>query len=168
MEKRHITWSIIDSLVNIIARDILSKDINIYNIYGIPRGGLIPAVLLSHKLGIPITQELKSYSLVVDDISDSGSTLRKILDRCDNPVYNLREVYTATLYEREDTIVNPDFVGLHVKYNDWLVFPWENKMNASQDKAEYENKPHIAENSPKKFPRDLPFLKQKGERDANT
>ena len=98
MKKCSITWDTIDNLITIIAREIISESPNIYNIYGIPRGGLIPAVLLSHKLGIPVTQEVKNYSLIVDDISDSGNTLKKVIDKCNNPIYNYKEVYTATLF----------------------------------------------------------------------
>jgi len=133
MKKCSITWATIDNLINILAREILSEDPNIYSIYGIPRGGLIPAVLLSHKLGIPVTQELKSYSLIVDDISDSGNTLKKIVDKCNNPLNNLKEVYTATLFERQDTVFEPDFIGEHIKYNDWLVFPWEYQIHAAEN-----------------------------------
>ena len=133
MKKCSITWDTIDNLITIIAREVISESPNIYNIYGIPRGGLIPAVLLSHKLGIPVTQEIKNYSLIVDDISDSGNTLKKVIDKCNNPIYNYKEVYTATLFERQDTIFEPNFIGEHIKYNDWLVFPWEYQIHAAEN-----------------------------------
>ena len=133
MKKCSITWDTIDNLITIIAREIISVSPNIYNIYGIPRGGLIPAVLLSHKLGIPVTQEVKNYSLIVDDISDSGNTLKKVIDKCNNPIHNYKEVYTATLFERQGTIFEPDFIGEHIKYNDWLVFPWEYQIHAAEN-----------------------------------
>ena len=133
MKKCSITWDTIDNLITIIAREIISESPNIYNIYGIPRGGLIPAVLLSHKLGIPVTQEVKNYSLIVDDISDSGNTLKKVIGKCNNPIYSFKEVYTATLFERQGTIFEPDFIGEHIKYNDWLVFPWEYQIHAAEN-----------------------------------
>ena len=56
-------------------------------ITGVPRGGLIPAVLMSHKFNIPfigleaaktLPGDLKKQILVVDDIADSGNTLAQI------------------------------------------------------------------------------------------
>ena len=160
MKKCSITWDTIDNLITIIAREIISESPNIYNIYGIPRGGLIPAVLLSHKLGIPVTQNLKSYSLIVDDMVDSGETMKIALTEAKLSSSN-KKVYTAVLFKRDTSTFTPDFHGRELSEPSWVVYPWENKMNASQDKAEYDSKAHISKNSPKKFPRDLPFLQQK-------
>lgn len=53
---------------------------NFDSVYGIPRGGLVTAVLLSHRLNLPLKlkiEELNGKTLIVDDISDSGKTLEK-------------------------------------------------------------------------------------------
>ena len=55
VEKIFLTWDEVDELVDRIATRITNEFSNITHIYGIPRGGLIPAVMLSHKLGIPLT-----------------------------------------------------------------------------------------------------------------
>ena len=39
------------------------------SVYGIPRGGLIPAVIISHKLKLPLVQTIGRNTLVVDDMS---------------------------------------------------------------------------------------------------
>tara|TARA_B100001093_G_scaffold354314_1_gene338808 strand:- start:1372 stop:1788 length:417 start_codon:yes stop_codon:yes gene_type:complete len=133
MTKKDIDWVTIDSLIHNIAVKIDTDSPNIQYIYGIPRGGLIPAVLLSHKLGIPLTQNLKNYSLIVDDISDSGNTLKEVVERAHNPINNYTYVHTATLFERQGTIFEPDFIGEHIKYDDWLVFPWEYEIHAVEN-----------------------------------
>ena len=133
MTKKNIDWATIDSLIHNIAVKIHTDSPNIQYIYGIPRGGLIPAVLLSHKLGIPLTQKLKNYSLIVDDISDSGNTLKEIVDRANHPVNNYKYIHTATLFERQNTVFEPDYIGEHIKYNDWLVFPWEYETHAVEN-----------------------------------
>ena len=59
---------------------IYVKDLNMnllkFQVYGIPRGGLIVAVLVSHKLGIPLITSLRDMYgkkfLVVDDIVDTA------------------------------------------------------------------------------------------------
>jgi len=133
MTKKEISWATIDELVGIIARKIHTDSPNIDSIYGIPRGGLIPAVLLSHKLGLPLVQQPKSNSLVVDDISDSGNTFIDFIDTLYKPHVYFSGVKTATLFERENTAFSPDYVGLHIKYQDWLVFPWEYEIHAEEN-----------------------------------
>jgi len=135
MTKKDIDWTAIDRLINTITVKIHEESPNIQYIYGIPRGGLIPAVLLSHKLGIPLVQKLKNYSLIVDDISDSGNTLNELVERANNPIYNYKDIHTATLFERENTIFQPDYIGEHIKYNDWLVFPWEYEVHAVENSS---------------------------------
>ena len=123
----HITWTDVDRAVEEIARKIegLQKEglLKKYTgIYGIPRGGLIPAVMLSHRLNIPmcaikefIFSESLSNILVVDDIADSGKTLLPY-DKLD----------LATLFVRlHTTEVVPDYCGFEITHDKWLYFPWE-------------------------------------------
>jgi len=56
MEKFYITWEEVEELVDLLAKQIAQSGYQIEYIFGLQRGGLIPAVLLSHKLGIPMTQ----------------------------------------------------------------------------------------------------------------
>ena len=82
MEKLFLTWEDIQQDVDILCHKLQSKKFQF--ITGLPRGGLIPAVLISHKLDItyksfhlPKSIPLNEY-LLIDDIADSGETL---LDR---------------------------------------------------------------------------------------
>src|SRR3989344_1396800 len=72
---------------------------NFKSIYGVPRGGLILGVVLSHRLGLPLklkVEELDQETLVVDDIADSGRTLENL-----EKVLNFRPV-VATLFYHKD------------------------------------------------------------------
>ena len=117
------TWNDIDKFVSMIAEWITSKKIPVKRIYGIARGGLIPAVMLSHKLNLPLTSEqsfeIREDTLVVDDIEDSGNTMKSIVDwekKCKRVVLISKQNYDRT---------NCDFYPEHVSINEWARFPWE-------------------------------------------
>ena len=113
--KRIITWEEIDKLIHSLAKKIIDELPEIDSITGIARGGLIPAVLLSHKLNIPYIEVIRPNTLVVDDICDSGKTIA-----------NSVGVYTATLYTKPSAIEQPTIWGEQIiNENQWLHFPWE-------------------------------------------
>lgn len=114
MEKVKFTWNQFDIAVRGLA-NALPKDFD--QIYGIPRGGLVLAVVLSHLTGKPLTTQLGGSSLlVVDDISDSGKTLAK---------YAQLAKYTATIHYVHDSIFEPTvWVSGKLKQT-WIVYPWE-------------------------------------------
>lgn len=119
-EKVFISWSWVDHQINVIA-DKISNTNEYVAVTGVPRGGLIPAVMLSHKLGlkyIPYQQAISKRRpiLVVDDISDSGLTLTDI---------GAKGFKTATLCVRYNTQYTPDYYGEEITSDSWLVFPWE-------------------------------------------
>ena len=74
--KVYIEWSEIHELVNIIC-DNLSLYPHIDSVHGLARGGLIPAVMISHQRGLDYVEEadITERTLIVDDICDSGHTL---------------------------------------------------------------------------------------------
>ena len=115
MNKRFITWDYIETAVDNIASQVKSSGLDIQHIFGMPRGGLIPAVMLSHKLNIPLLRTgmvLNNKVLIIDDICDSGLTLHK---------YKLP---TATIHTKETASVQPTF-HYEVVDKDWIVYPWE-------------------------------------------
>jgi len=126
--KVKLDWEEIERLVSIIAAKITLKPKGIQNIYGCPRGGLIPAVLLSHKLGIPlITDESKINvsTLIVDDICDTGDTFTKLATKHITPNF-------AALHLRGGNLF-PCIYAAEV-INDWIVYPWEDeRADAIQD-----------------------------------
>ena len=94
-------------------------------IYGVPRNGLVLAVALSHAIEKPITLTLSPYykvvsrTLIIDDISDSGKTLRSI-----GAAFK-HQILTATIHVVEDSLVIPTIWLFEKKKGDWIVYPWE-------------------------------------------
>ena len=68
------TWSDFDKSVEQIANKCRFKEFS--GIYGVPRGGLCLAVALSHKLKINLISQPIKNSLIVDDIYETGITLK--------------------------------------------------------------------------------------------
>ena len=67
MKYLKLSWELIDELTDKIATEVSRNYKEIKFIYGIPRGGLIPAVILSHKLGIKLINEVFSHTLEIKD-----------------------------------------------------------------------------------------------------
>jgi hypoxanthine phosphoribosyltransferase len=95
-------------------------------LYGIPRGGWVVAVYLSHILELPIIRSLPEYGvrdiLVVDDISDTGFTLMP---------YQQAGYRIATIYYNKKSKVTPDWWIL--EQTDFIKFPWETYRTAKVD-----------------------------------
>lgn len=120
MKKIYFTWEDFDTAINEIAFRVKSIGYRPTSIYGIPRGGLIVAVALSHKLDIPITNGIGFRSkrlLVCDEICETGKTLSLYGEGC----------ATAVIHFKQNSLFIPD-IGLYEKPdNSWIVYPWENK-----------------------------------------
>ncbi len=120
MEKEFMSWEQFDNACRELAHKIKQSNLIINVIYGIPRGGLVVAVRLSHLLDIPMflggtTKEYPYYKfLIVDDIAETGKTLS----------YFLRDYPLATIYYNRKSGVVPDF-WVHEKKSGSVVFPWE-------------------------------------------
>ena len=72
-KKINVSWETIKELVRVVGKKTIFDFPNIDSVMGLPRGGLIPAVLLSHEIGLPYVQHPGKNTLVVDDICDSWS-----------------------------------------------------------------------------------------------
>ncbi len=73
---------------------------------------------------------MEEKTLIVDDLADTGLTLRKI-KQLDSVINWEREDKDncwqyATLYYKEKTKFNPDYTVEEFDNNEWIVFPWEN------------------------------------------
>jgi hypoxanthine phosphoribosyltransferase len=124
MDRRFLSWDDIDRAVNRIVASINSSEVEFQAVGGLPRGGLIPAVLLSHRLSIPFVAQSNIFNipgniLIVDDICDSGKTLKK---------FKFEEnVYTATLHWKQSSEYQPNYFWEIAYENEWIVYPWENR-----------------------------------------
>jgi hypothetical protein len=126
-EMRIVNWTEYLSIINSLAGDIKPYACHIDYICGIERGGLIPAIILSHELNKPYIAEgvcnifrmLKKQLLIVDDIADTGKTLKKIITDTD---------IVATLHYKEHSIVKPRFYVQRIPNNIYIKYPYE-KIN---------------------------------------
>ena len=78
--KEFVNWELIEEAVTEIAFHLKDTGKDFKGVYGIPRGGTILAVLLSHKLDLPFIEnpfdcEYDDF-VIVDDIADTGETLK--------------------------------------------------------------------------------------------
>ena len=124
MEKLYLSWEDIENDINIICNKI--KERKFQYITGLPRGGLIPAVLISHKLDITYKSlnlskaiEEDKY-LLIDDIADSGETL---IDK------KYKGYIKATLHYKKHSLIKPDYYAREIPNDMWLVYPWENEKS---------------------------------------
>ncbi len=118
-------------------------------IVGVCRGGWIPARVLSDLLGNPnlASSKAECYTdigettaepnlsqsvsvdvrgkrlLVVDEVADSGKTLKLIVSHL--KASGAGEVKTATLFYKSHSLFKPDFFERET--SNWIVFPWDTK-----------------------------------------
>lgn len=88
---------------------------NVTGVYGIPKGGLVLAVMVAYYYNIPLLQAPCKDCIVIDDIADTGKTLVH---------YKEKGYYITTMYYHKQSVVIPDY-WLKEKKNEWIVFPWE-------------------------------------------
>ncbi len=114
---------------------------------GIARGGLLVAGAIGYALGVKntFTMNVEFYTgiderldmpmilppipdlvdfaetkvLIVDDVADTGATLKLVQEFCEGKV---AEVRCAVLYEKPRSTVNCDYVWRHT--DRWITFPW--------------------------------------------
>lgn len=60
--------------------------------------------------------------LVVDDVADTGETLKLVLDTCRPAVADIRSL---VLYEKPESIVSVDYVWRRT--DAWINFPWSSE-----------------------------------------
>ena len=120
MAKVYVSWEQIHQFIDELAEDLKKKNISPSGVYGIPRGGLIYATMLSYKLNIPLLLNAAKDCIIVDDIADSGRTLLHFTEN--DTQFN--KYYIATMFYHERSVVKPNFY-MFEKRDNWIVFPYE-------------------------------------------
>lgn len=113
--KRYVTWNQVNDYIECVSTKF--SDRKLTGVYGIPRGGLVFATMLSHRLDIPLLLAPCDGCLVVDDISDTGKTLVHFQE-CGYLI--------TTMFYKKGSLVEPHYWYAQ-KYDDWIVYPWECK-----------------------------------------
>ncbi len=124
---RKLSWEEFDDCVDHITNKCLTRGFD--GVYGIPRGGLCLAVALSHSLSIPIWDYPYPGCLVVDDVYETGATLK-----------NIKNIPSVTVFVWFSKVIPDWWQAVEVsRSNDWLVFPWESENFAGSDEKMYRN-----------------------------
>ena len=122
---KYFTWCEFDKSVEYIAYKC--KFLDFSGIYGVPRGGLCLAVALSHKLKIKLISEPIKNSLIVDDIYETGTTLK-----------TFKHIEGAMFYVLFSKVSPTWWNSIHIsEKSEWIVFPWENALNLQNDRDDY-------------------------------
>jgi uncharacterized protein len=126
--KVKVSWVEVGILVDTLALKILKSNHNFKSIYGIPRGGLIPAVMLSHRTGIPLSMgSIYEDTLIVDDICDSGVTFVEMYGKYQTELaFPLNLKFASLHYRKHACSFTPTFHGYIIPNDDWIIYPWEN------------------------------------------
>tara|TARA_B100000579_G_C22376156_1_gene640577 strand:+ start:173 stop:556 length:384 start_codon:yes stop_codon:yes gene_type:complete len=120
-----LSWLEFEECVYSISKQCINK--NLEGVYGFPRGGLCLAVALSHQLGLPLINEPKNNSLIVDDIYDTGHTLEK--------TRHLEGAETHVWISK----AQPSWwkAYKYIEGKEWIIFPWENVDASDNDRYLY-------------------------------
>ena len=79
-------------------------------------------------------QEMSGNILLCDDLSDTGVTLNKSIDwlKKYQPLEGkIKEIKTAVLWKKKDSIFEPDFCAQRLNSNPWIVQPFEHYEEVS-------------------------------------
>ena len=117
----NVRWEEVYKYVNSLKK----LDIKPSGVYGIPRGGLVLAVIISHLLDIPLLQAPCKDCIVVDDIADTGITLQH---------YREKGYFISTMFYHKQSVVIPNH-WVFEKKDSWVAFPWEKENVLYQEKT---------------------------------
>lgn len=100
------------------AQHLIARNIGHFKIYGIPRGGIVPAYAVARAIETlgsttDIVDAPEKANVIIDDIIDSGKTRARYQEV--NP-----DAAFVALFNAED-------------FNGWLVFPWEGTEEGSAE-----------------------------------
>ncbi len=140
-----VSWETYQELTRKISASILSHSPHVNQIVAIARGGLTFGHLCSDFLRIPIaTITIQSYSdiqkkgiikiteplkmdirgkhvLLVDDVADSGKTLKRATTYIKS--FKPKSVTVATMFYKPRSVFRPDYFAEQT--TKWILFPYE-------------------------------------------
>ena len=156
-EREILTWPTYGQAVRQLAQIVVDDGFRPDIILGIARGGLIPAGSLGYALSVKNTyvMNVEYYTdvderlevptilppylelvnleradiLVVDDVADTGHTLRMVHEFVAGKVASAR---TAVLYEKPPSVIKSDYVWRRT--SKWINFPWSSEAPVAAPK----------------------------------
>ena len=128
--KKYVKWWEVKQYINNLV-ERLKKDEYFHleecpGIFTFPRGGFILATLLSYKLDLPILSNPAKNCIIIDDIIDTGITMKKYSD-----LMNDKNYFITAMFMKDDQLAEEaefqcfaDYFEF-VKKDEWIVYPWE-------------------------------------------
>ncbi|MDT3766848.1 phosphoribosyltransferase [Gleimia hominis] len=167
-DREILTWDGFGGAARELAAQIVNSGWMPDLIVAVARGGLLPAGALSYAMGLKAigTMNVEFYTdiaetlpepvllpplmdvselndknvLVVDDVADSGKTLKMVMDLINQDGLSLDGKSTITvdarscvIYEKSRSIIKPDYVW--AKTDKWINFPWSTLPVIKPDQA---------------------------------
>ncbi len=145
-EREIMTWDMLGESTRTLSQMVADDGYEPDMILGIARGGLLPAGAMGYALSVKnvYTMNVEFYTgvderlevprilppapdfvdlshgkiLVVDDVADTGHTLKSVEEFCEGKV---GEVRTACIYEKSHSVVKCDYVWKRT--DQWINFP---------------------------------------------
>ena len=149
-EREIMTWDMFGDSARDLARQVVDDEYHPDMVLAIARGGLLIGGAIGYALSIKnvYTMNVEFYTgvderldvprilppapdfvdlsegriLIVDDVADTGHTLRSVQEFCEGKV---AEVRTGVLYEKSHSVVKCDYVWRRTDL--WINFPWSDK-----------------------------------------
>ena len=157
------------NLADKIRKDRFKPDI----IVGVSRGGWVPGRVMSDLLenpqianvkaefykGVaetkgepiitqPVSMQVKGKKiLVIDDVADTGRSLRKVRSHLSEQ--GATDVKIATIYHKPWSVTLPNYYEKETKR--WVIFPWERKETVRNILAKYEQQGKSIEEAKEKL-----------------
>jgi hypoxanthine phosphoribosyltransferase len=165
MKQQRLTWRDVEQQVQELLRQMHQQQWKPDYVVGLTRGGLTPAVMISQYLNVPMhslkvslrhggedcesnlwmAEEAFGYDdqdpariLIVDDINDSGATMKWIRqdwqsgclpnDERWNTIWNDTVRFAVLVNNSASQYQQVDYTAVEINKNDepqWIVFPWE-------------------------------------------
>ena len=145
-----LDWSTYGTAVRELSQEVADDGYRPEMILSIARGGLFVAGSMGYALSVKntYTMNVEFYTgvderlevprilppapdfvdladarlLIVDDVADTGHTLKSVQEFCEGKV---GEVRTAVIYEKSHSVVNCDYVWRRTDL--WINFPWSDQ-----------------------------------------
>jgi hypoxanthine phosphoribosyltransferase len=146
-EPEILRWGLFGEASRALAEQVVVSGYRPTIILGVARGGLLPAAAVAYALNVKnvfainvefytgIDERLEfpvmlppmldtvdiagATLLVVDDVADTGATLRLVTDFC---IAHVADVRCAVLYEKPRSTVKCEYVWRQT--DRWIEFPW--------------------------------------------
>jgi len=154
-----MSWTDLGEGARAIAEQVHASGWHPDIVLAIARGGLLPGGAIGYALGVKntCTMNVEFYTdvderldvpmvlppvptlvdlgasrmLIVDDVADTGHTLRVVQEFC---VDKVAETRTAVLYEKPTSVVTCDYVWRRT--DRWVVFPWSSQAPVGGGRGE--------------------------------